>query len=211
MPRIDPIRLAILAMHPVQYHSPLYRNICNAPAFDGQVLYLDTLGLEGLYDAEFDTVVEWDIPLLEGHAHEFLRNRAWNNQGGFFSRINPGLSAALKRGRFDAILIQGYSILSFWIALLAARRHGIKVVWRGEVTLKPSDTATGPRQRARNAMVRSFLGQMAAPLVVAEAAANGQAALASTLQTPLPKDITNRSNAGFTTPIADWLKADTRT
>jgi len=155
----DPIRLAILAMHPVQYHSPLYRNICNAPAFDGQVLYLDTVGLEGLYDKEFDTVVEWDIPLLEGHAHEFLRNRAWNNQGGFFSRINPGLSAALKRGRFDAILIQGYSILSFWIALLAARRHGIKVVWRGEVTLKPSDTATGPRQRARNAMVRSFLNR----------------------------------------------------
>jgi len=152
-----PIRLAILAMHPVQYHSPLYRSICGAPAFDGKVLYLDTVGLKGIYDKEFDTRIEWDVPLLEGHDHAFIANRAWNNKCGPFSRLNPGLPAALKRGAFDVILIQGYSIASFWIALFAARRLGIKVVWRGEVTLKPSDTARGFKQRARDALVQAFL------------------------------------------------------
>lgn len=155
--RRDPIKMAIIAMHPVQYHSPLYQTICNSPAFDGRVIYLDKVGLEGSYDKEFATIIEWDIPLLERHAYEFLKNHSWNNQGGFFSRINLGLFAAVERGGFDAILIQGYSILSFWIALFASRNRGIKVVWRGEVTLKPSDKSSGARQRIRNAMVRSFL------------------------------------------------------
>ncbi len=159
MPAVEgsPIRLAVLAMHPVQYHSPLYQSICSAKAFDAKVIYLDTLGLKGVYDEEFRTTVEWDIPLLDGHDSQFLKNLALNNTGGFFSRINPGLPAALKRGEFDAILIQGYSIASFWIALFAARLLGIKVIWRGEVTLKAGDTADGLRRRLRDALVRIFL------------------------------------------------------
>ncbi len=152
-----PIRLAILAMHPVQYHSPLYSNICSLPAFDGKVLYLDTLGLKGVYDKEFGTKIEWDIPLLDGHAYEFLPNYALNNKSGFGSRINIGLFSALKRGRFDAILIQGYSILSFWIALFSARHLGIKVIWRGEVTLKPGQLVGAVRNFMRDAMVKAFL------------------------------------------------------
>lgn len=152
-----PIRLAILAMHPVQYHSPLYRNICSSPTFQCKVLYLDKIGLEGLYDEEFGSVVEWDIPLLDGHEYKFLSNWAWNNKGGFFSRINPGLINELRRGNFDVILIQGYSIISFWIALFVSRHYGVKVVWRGEVTPKLSDADAGLRQRARNAALRYFL------------------------------------------------------
>lgn len=153
-----PIRLAILAMHPVQYHSPLYRAICSDPAFDAEVLYLDRLGLDGAYDMEFRTFVEWDLPLLEGHPHRFLRNLAWNNTEGFLSRINPGLLAALARGRYDAILIQGYSILSFWIALVAAKGTGTKVIWRGEVTRRSGDDRLTLRNLVRNTIVRTFLG-----------------------------------------------------
>lgn len=152
-----PIKLAILAMHPVQYHAPLYRSICNAPAFDCKVIYLDNVGLKGIYEKEFGTKIEWDVPLLEGYDYEFVKNRAWNNESGVFSRINPSLPAVLKRGHFDAILIQGYSIISFWVALFAARRLGIKVIWRGEVTLKPSDTTRSMRTRVRNTLVRNFL------------------------------------------------------
>lgn len=144
-------------MHPVQYHSPLYRSICSAPAFDAKIIYLDDVGLNGIYDKEFRAKVEWDIPLLDGHDYEFVPNRARNNKGGVFSRINPGLPAALKRGNFDAILIQGYSIVSFWIALFAARRLGIKVIWRGEVTLKPSHLSSGMRRLAREGLIKTFL------------------------------------------------------
>lgn len=149
--------LAILAMHPVQYHTPLYKCICGHPSFNAKVLYLDTVGLQGRYDSEFRTRVEWDIPLLDGHDHEFLRNWAPNNQGGFFSRINLGIPAALRRGKFDAILIQGYSLASCWIALFAARWFGIKVVWRGEVVLKASDDSRGLRSLLRRLVIRAFL------------------------------------------------------
>ncbi len=158
-PERAPIKLAILAMHPVQYHSPLYRSICTAPAFDGRVLYLDTIGVDGGYEKEFGVTIKWDVPLLEGHAHEFVRNRAWRKDGGFLSRVNPGLPAALKRGGFDAILIQGYALLSCWIALFAARRYGIKVIWRGEVTAKSAERAKGPGARLRDRMIRAFFSR----------------------------------------------------
>jgi glycosyltransferase involved in cell wall biosynthesis len=153
----SPIRLAILAMNPVPYHSTLYRSICSAPEFDGKVIYLDTVGLEGIYEKDFGTKIEWDIPLLDGYDFEFVSNYARNKESGAFSRINPGLPGVLKRGRFDAILIQGYSIVSFWVALFAARRLGTKVIWRGEVTLKHGDTSRGIRRRVRDAIVKSFL------------------------------------------------------
>ncbi|MBW8368916.1 MAG: glycosyltransferase family 4 protein [Arenimonas sp.] len=151
------IRLAIIAMHPVQYHAPLYKRVCGSPAFNARVLYLDKIGLEGRYDREFRTTIEWDIPLLEGQAYEFLRNRPLNKQGGFFSRINLGIPAALKRGRYDAVFIQGYSLASCWIALMAARRLGIKVLWRGEVVLKASDDSKGLRSRLRGSLIKFFL------------------------------------------------------
>lgn len=151
------IKLAIIAMHPVQYHTPLYQTICGSSAFDAKVLYLDRIGLEAHYDSEFRTEIEWDIPLLEGHEHEFLRNSSLNNQGGFFSRINLGIPAALKRGRFDAVFIQGYSLASCWIALLAARWLGIRVIWRGEVVLKASDDSNKLRNRLRASVIRFFL------------------------------------------------------
>lgn len=151
------IKLAVLAMHPVQYHTPLYKRIFQSRALDAKVLYLDTVGLEGGYDKEFQTRVKWDIPLLDGHEYEFLRNVAPNKRGGFFSRINLGIPAALKRGRFDAILIQGYSLASCWIALFAARWWGIKVIWRGEVVLKESDESVTLRCRLRRAVIGAFL------------------------------------------------------
>lgn len=150
-------KLAILALHPVQYHTPLYRCVNESDAIDAKVLYLDRGGLDGVYEPEFRTVIKWDVPLLEGHDYEFVRNLARNSQGGFFSRVNPGLASVLKRGAFDAIMIQGYSLATCWIALFSARRLGIKVIWRGEVTLRDGEDSGGLRNRFRGALIRAFL------------------------------------------------------
>lgn len=154
----DPIRLAVIAPHPVQYHTPLYRSICRHPGLDAKVIYLDTLGLEGVYDAEFRTKIVWDTPLLDGHQHEFVKNYAANNHSGFLARINPGLFRALRKGRYDAVLIQGYSTLSNWIALVAARLLGRKVIWRGEVTDRPGASA-GIVRSVKDAVVATFFSQ----------------------------------------------------
>src|SRR4051794_34276698 len=78
-------RLGIVALHPVQYHSPLYKLIAESDSMESNVIYLDTLGLEGLYQEEFRTKIVWDIPLLSGYKYLFVRNYARYRIRGFWS------------------------------------------------------------------------------------------------------------------------------
>lgn len=79
--------------------------------------------------------------------------------------------------------------------------------------LRDSDWASMAHSlEVRVPLVDTHLLAEAAPYLVAgEAAMHGKSVLATAPQTPLPDHITNRAKTGFTTPIADWLKADRRT
>lgn len=51
---------------------------------------------------------EWDIDLLSGYEHEFLRNAARNPGLDRFSRADtPEIGARLRSGRFDTVLLTG--------------------------------------------------------------------------------------------------------
>lgn len=129
-------RLAIVAPHVVQYHSPLYRKLASSELLDVHVYYLDRTGSEATYDPTMAKKLLWDIDLLDGHDHEFVPNRSPKRTGsGFFQRVNPGLFTRLRRGRWDAVLVQGYQPFSSWLAMLTAKATGSKVIYRGEATL----------------------------------------------------------------------------
>ena len=159
------VRLAILATHPVQYHTPLYQELTGRSEIDLQVFYLDRTGLEGVYDETFKTAIVWDIPLLEGHRFAFIRNYAVNRVSGFFSRVNPGIVHVLKRRKYDVVLIQGYALLSCWIAFVAARSQGIPIIWRGEVVSRTDSRVKHQfSQRVKSFLARAMLTRCAAVL-----------------------------------------------
>ncbi len=142
-------RLAIIAPHPVQYHVPLFREIEKLRYIESMVVYCDDMGISPIYEAEFKAIIKWDIPLLDGYKYNFLRNYSLLHKGGFFSRINPVILSKISKGKYDVILIQGYDTLSCWFAFFAAKRAGVKVIWRGESTLKGDEKSASLKKRLK--------------------------------------------------------------
>src|SRR5579871_2640562 len=123
-------RLLIVAPHVVQYSSPLFREMAHHPALDVLVAYCSMQGAEAVVDPGFGVKVSWDTPLLEGYSWTSVPNRAWRpGSDHFFGLFNPGLWALIRDGRFDAVLICGYYFASAWIAVCAAKRFGVPIIF----------------------------------------------------------------------------------
>ncbi len=134
-------RVLLIASHPVQYASPLFRRLASDPRLDIEVAYCSLQGAEAGRDPEFGIEVVWDVPLLDGYAWSQIPNRSPRpGIGRFFGLINPGLWKLIRTGNFDAILVYGYAYLSYWIAFLAARSAGLPI-------LLPTDAVEMPHPR----------------------------------------------------------------
>ncbi len=143
------IRLAIIAPHPVQYHFPLFKEVEKLSNIDSKILYCADMGVEEIYEEEFKTTIKWDIPMLDGYKYKFLKNYSLKPYSGFFSRINPAILSEISKNKYDVILIQGYYNLSCWLAFFAAKLAGIKVIWRGESTLKGDENSAALKKRLK--------------------------------------------------------------
>ncbi|MCA9510870.1 MAG: glycosyltransferase family 4 protein [Myxococcales bacterium] len=126
-----PLRLAILMSHPIQYHVPIFRELAARDDVDLTVYFCWDFGIRETYDREFGRVIKWDVPMLGGYEHRFLPN--WSPRPGptFFGEINPSIVSTLIRGRFDAVLVYGYSHLTSWFAFLGAKLSGTPLLLRG--------------------------------------------------------------------------------
>jgi glycosyltransferase involved in cell wall biosynthesis len=126
-------RLAILTSHPIQYQAPLFRHLAARPGLDLTVFFCSDFGLKPYDDPGFGTRFRWDVPLLGGYRHEFLRNRSPVPRAGtFWGALNPGIRDRLRAGRFDALVVHGWALATNWLALRASRRLDLPVFLRGE-------------------------------------------------------------------------------
>jgi glycosyltransferase involved in cell wall biosynthesis len=147
------LRVAVLAPHVVHYHAPLYRLMASSGRIDLRVLYCARHGLEPVYDPTMNARLQWDIPLLDGYASEFLPGFSRWPHANLIGRINPSVAPRLLARRYDAIVLQDYSYLTSWLALAAARLSRTAVVFRAEGSLQ-----TGRRQRrAARQLARQFV------------------------------------------------------
>lgn len=121
-----PLRILVLASHPVQYGAPFYRAFSNHPGVELTVAYCSLRGAEPGYDKEFATDIAWDLPLLDGYKWVHVANRTFSrDDASFFGLCNPGLWDLIRPGKFDAVIsFVGYVRCSFWIALAAAKVSG---------------------------------------------------------------------------------------
>jgi glycosyltransferase involved in cell wall biosynthesis len=145
-----PIRLACIAVEPVFYQVPLYRRLAADERVDLTVLFASDAGVRP-YDAGFGgQPVRWDVDLLGGYHSEFARSAATNDRrDGFFALRDRDFFRFVRRGDYDAIWVHGYSFLSLWFAISAARMSGCPVLIREEQTLLESRPLLKAFVRAR--------------------------------------------------------------
>ncbi len=144
------VRLAVVTTHPIQYYAPVFRALAASGIVEPRVFYTWSQSAGGtLYDSGFGQSISWDIPLLEGYAHEFVPNVARRPGRGFFGVRTPALTRAIETWGADAVLVFGWNSA----AHLGAMRHfkgRLPVFFRGDSTLlDPS----GPLARAARATV----------------------------------------------------------
>jgi glycosyltransferase involved in cell wall biosynthesis len=69
--------------------------------------------------------------------------------------FNPGLWTLIREGRFDAMYVSGYFYASAWIAILAARWHGVPVIFSTDGhNLRTWSTQSNLKQRFKKFLVR---------------------------------------------------------
>ena len=140
------LRLAYFASHPIQYQAPLLRRIAQEPDIDLTVFFSSDVSVRGYHDSGFGVRVEWDVPLVEGYRHEFLPRLRDRDTLGFATPLNYGIFPRLRRGRFDAAWVFGYSRMACLQAMFAARCLGIPVLMR-------TDSALFDRVRTRSTLL----------------------------------------------------------
>lgn len=125
------MRLGVLTTHPIQNHTPIFREL--ARRCDLMVYFAHRQTPEGQAEAGFGVPFEWDVDLLSGYDHAFLDNRSRQPATNrFFGCDTPGIDEAIDRGRFDAFMVTGWGVKSYWQAVRACRRRGVPVLIRGD-------------------------------------------------------------------------------
>jgi glycosyltransferase involved in cell wall biosynthesis len=153
------VRLLAVAAGPVFYQTPLYQALAADPRMDLTVVFASSGGVRP-YDAGLGgRTVVWDGDLLGGYAARFLRAADRNESGGgFLGMRDLDVVTPILRERWDALWVHGYSYLTLWLAIAAARLRGIPVMVREEQTLL--HRRAWPRRWLRAAVLRLLFSQV---------------------------------------------------
>lgn len=142
-------RIAIVASHVIQYQDPFFRLLAADPEVDLTVLYLSDAGVRTYRDADMGTALKWDVELLSGYRHTFLRNLVHDSNRGWMRHINPGIVPALLRGHFEmVILMLGWGSISALAGIVTCRVAGIPFFLYGDSSFPPPETTLRSRIRA---------------------------------------------------------------
>lgn len=126
------LRVGFLTTHPIQYQVPVFRHLAQSAELDFTV-YFCQIPDAAMQGAEFNVPFQWDLPLLEGYAYHVLKNVSPNpGLVDFQGCDTPEISEVIRKGRFQAFVINGWHVKSGLQALYACRRYGVPCLVRGE-------------------------------------------------------------------------------
>jgi glycosyltransferase involved in cell wall biosynthesis len=138
----QPIHVAVVNSHPIQYFAPLYAYLNRDPSLRVTALYCSDFSLRGDFDPGFQRPVTWDIDLLDGYPALFVGRRTRGRAPrGFWSLLCPRLWREIRTGGYDAIVLHGYNYAACVLAFAAAKSKRLPVLMR-------SDTHLGLRRPA---------------------------------------------------------------
>lgn len=125
--------LAILSTHPIQYQVPLWQALAKEGSVPFEVWYLSNHGVESSYDQQFGKSFAWDLDLLSGYPHRFLKVNSGSNVSSFRKLLlAERLGPLFREKEVSALWIQGWNVLAYWQAAWQAHAAGLPVWLRGE-------------------------------------------------------------------------------
>jgi glycosyltransferase involved in cell wall biosynthesis len=163
-----PPKLAIVATHPIQYYAPWFACLARHSGLDIRVFYLWDFGVAAHVDRGFQVPVTWDVPLLEGYSHEFVKNRSRKpGTAGYFGLWNPGLPRRVRSWQPDAVLLTAYNYASIGHFLLRRRAGDAPLIFRGDShRLAPR---SGWREFVKRGLIAAVFRRFSAALYVGSA------------------------------------------
>jgi len=127
-------RVGFLVSHPIQYYAPIFRAL--AGRCDLTVFFAHRQDAGEQARAGYGVAFDWDVDLLSGYQSHFLSNVARSPSTQTFSGCNtPDIADRIVSGGFDAFVVPGWSLRSYWQAVQACRRAKIPVMVRGDSQL----------------------------------------------------------------------------
>lgn len=133
----EPLRLGVLSTHPIQYFSPLWRELAARASVELTVFYAHRPTPEEQGHG-FGVPFAWDVDLLDGYRHEWLPNRSARPGANHFAGCDtPAIARVIAERRFDAFLVLGWNVRSFWQAMVACWRTRTPLLVRGDSQLLP--------------------------------------------------------------------------
>ncbi|MFP5245136.1 MAG: glycosyltransferase family 4 protein [Thermoanaerobaculia bacterium] len=155
-------RVALVASHVIQYQAPFFRMLAARPELDLEVLFCSRHGAEVYRDPEMQTSLRWDLDLLSGYRHTFLRN--YGSGEGWMRLVNPAIVPRLLFGRYDAtILFLGWGTLTSLMAMAACRMSDTPILMFGDSSYIPAEDSVPRKLRA--GVMRAIVGMTDAFLV----------------------------------------------
>jgi len=157
------VRLGILTTHPIQYQVPWFRGLAACSDIDLTV-YFAMIPDAAQQSVGFERPFTWDIPLLDGYPYRVLTNTARHpSVSSFWGCDTPEIRSIVRRGRFDAFLVNGWVAKCCLQLLMACQRHGVPCFVRGE------SNVLRPRAWWKRLFHRALLTRYAGVLSIGEA------------------------------------------
>jgi len=155
------LRIGFLVSHPIQYYTPIFREL--AKRCDLTVFFAHRQSAEQQADAGFGVAFDWDIDLLSGYRSQFLTNASRRpSTDHFWGCDTPGIRQEIAQGRFDAFVVPGWALWSYWQAVWACRRTRVPVLVRGDSQLlgRRNPLLRGAKKLAFARLLRCFNGYL---------------------------------------------------
>lgn len=125
--------LAIVTTHPIQYQTPIWRALAADARMPFEVWYLTDFGTRPSRDRQFDKTFQWDIDLLSGYPHAFLKTSAGATPVDFWRcRLTEDFRARMRAAGVKALWMQGWQVAGYWQAVRQAKAAGAEVWLRAE-------------------------------------------------------------------------------
>ena len=117
--------------------------------------------------AGFGVEFNWDVSLLEGYPHRFLKNVAKSPTVNSFAGLDtPEIKDIIENESFDAVLINGWHYKSAWQAMRACWNTGTPVMVRSDSHLRTARSSAW--QMAKWPFYRWFIPKLDACLPVGQ-------------------------------------------
>lgn len=153
-------KIAIVAPAPFYYHAPLYRQLASSSEIDLSVYYCSDEVLRGK-DIEKTYMVKGRLAgndILNGYKNKFIKNYSpfpsyltWP-----FGLMNFGIWQEIKNNKFDAVILQSWTNLTWWVAFFACLKFKTPVLFMTDANILSEATRSALKKKIKK-LILGFL------------------------------------------------------